>query len=175
MGDFLKLVFEQLREYFIPFVVINSDEQGIRWTLGRPRLLLHGQGLFKTGLFVYCPLLQRVEKEIVTYQEIDCLLQTLDTSDRQPISLSCNVGYIIRNYMKWRTSVQDFDNSLERATRVHLFQVITNATLLETRQSLRLLEDQARKALQRQATDWGVRIVRVGLTDMTNALPLRLL
>jgi regulator of protease activity HflC (stomatin/prohibitin superfamily) len=167
MGDFLLKAFEFLREFW-PFQTIDADEQGVRFTLGKHVKLL------QPGLHMYFPWLQKIEAWPVTYQEVDCLLQSIETIDGVSVSLSANVGYTVYNAAKMRLNVHNFDLSLERAARVHLFATITNTPFKEIKETLDDVAEECRKALHKQTSEWGVRIKRVGLTDFVTASAYRL-
>lgn len=153
-----------------PIRLVDADEQGVKFTGGKKVTLLD------PGWHFFWPKWERIEKVTVTYQEIDCLTQSLDTLDGYSITLSGNVGYEIRNAVKWRTEVQDFYNTVERRTRGLLAPVILSSKLEDLRaaETLSKLGETVLEDLKKHGSKWGVRFYSVSITDFTRARPIRL-
>lgn len=169
MGQFLQIILDFLREYLVIWRVVYAGQLGCRWTLGK-----HTKNL-KPGFYFFCPVLQHIETTASCYQEVDTLLQTFTTKDGKSVSMSANVGFTLYNAAKWYTEVWNFDSTCERAIRGHLFLMLHALDYDEIRTSIPALADTLRDRIHEQATEWGVRIKQVRLTDFVLAPTYRVL
>lgn len=168
MANFLQALLDHLKELW-PIRIIDADCLGVRFTFGKHVAQLN------PGLHFFCPGLQTIEEVAVVYQEIDCSLQSMQTSDDVAVTFSANVGYEIRDVVKWRTKVHHFDGSIERAARGHLGELINQTDYETIRTHTGDFGDEAKAKLQKQATAWGVRVKSVRLTDFVKARQYRFL
>jgi regulator of protease activity HflC (stomatin/prohibitin superfamily) len=169
MGQFLQIILDFVREYLVIWRVVYKGNMGCRWTLGKYTKNL------KPGFYFFLPIVQHIEFTPSCYQEVDTLIQTFSTRDGKSVSISANVGYTIYNAAKWYTEVYNFDSTIERAIRKHLFRLLHALDYEDIRASIPALSVVLRDAIHAQATDWGVRIHEVGLTDFVSAPTFRLL
>ena len=169
MGQFLQIILNFLREYAVPWVTVYEGQLGIRWTLGRWVKNL------RPGFHFYCPIIQHIETTWACYQEVDTLVQTFTTADGVSVAVSANVGYEVYNAAKYYTRVYNFDSTIERAIRVHLFNVLHALEYEQIRDSLSEICEAVKGALHEQATNWGVRIKRVGMTDFVKVRTFRVM
>jgi regulator of protease activity HflC (stomatin/prohibitin superfamily) len=169
MGQFLQIILDFLREYLVVWRVVYKGQRGCRWTLGR-----YVKDL-KPGFYFFIPILQNIETTASCYQEVDTLIQTFSTADNRSVSISANVGYTLYNAAKWFTEVYNFDSTIERAIRGHLFVMLHALEYDDIRTSLPALSALLRDAIHEQATEWGVRIKQVRLTDFVSAPTYRVL
>jgi regulator of protease activity HflC (stomatin/prohibitin superfamily) len=169
MGQFLQIILNFMREYLVVWRVVYKGQLGIRWTMGKWVKNL------KPGFYFFLPIFQRIETTWACYQEVDTLTQTFSTKDGKAVSLSANVGYTIYNAAKYHTEVYNFDATIERAIRGHLFEILHSLDYEEIRTSIPALAGLLRDAVHQQATAWGVRIHQVRLTDFVSAPTYRLL
>lgn len=169
MGQFLQIIFDFLRNYFVIWRVVYAGQRGIRWTLGKWTKDL------APGFYFFCPVVQHIEVTWACYQEVDTMMQSFTTKDGVSVSVSANVGYSVYNAAKYYTEVYNFDSTIERMIRGHIFEVLHALTYDEIRDSLPALADLLRERIHQQATKWGVRIHRVRLTDFAKSPVYRLL
>lgn len=168
MGNVLSVLVEYIH-YLWPLRIIQMYEQGVRISFGTKVELLH------PGWYLHFPFFQVIEGRASNYQMIDCPLQRIETLDGQTVSLSINVGYDVFDASLMAKLVHDFDHTLERLARVHLFHVITKSQYADLLGGTKELEREARKTLNQQTKEWGVRIVRVGFTDLARAKALSIM
>ncbi len=148
--------------------IVRAAHQGV---------LLKADGSAKTlqpGVHWVIPYFHEYAHVDCAYQEIDCELQTVETEDGVAVTFSANVGFeIVDSATAW-TVVYHLDTTLERAARgafARLVATYSYADLHETRDDI---VDQAREALEDLTADWGIRIVRVRLTDFVRTKQYRL-
>lgn len=173
MGEFLRILLELFNTYFVPWEPIYPDQQGVRYTT-----IPFRRGRWKTlqpSMHFYCPILQTIEVYTVSYQEVDCILQSLHTSDGKRIILSANVGYTVRDAGKMSVNVADARRTIERAARRHMFAEAISRTWDELVNDLVKVQVIVRRAIREESNDmgWGLNIKRVGLTDLQIVWPLR--
>lgn len=169
MGQFLQILIDLVREYLIFWRTVYAGQRAVRWTLGRLTRDL------KPGFYFFCPIIQHIETTWACYQEVDTLMQTFTTADGISVSLSANVGYEVYNAAKYHTKVYNFDTTIERMIRGEIFIGLHALTYDEIRGSLPALAEVLRDRIHAQATDWGVRVKQVRLTDFAKAPVYRVL
>lgn len=152
-----------------PVRLVDADEQGVKFTGGKKLTLL------EPGVHWFFPKWETIEKVNVKYQEVDCLTQALETTDGVGILISVNVGYDIRNAVKWRTEVQEFDDTLERRVRGLVAQSILPMSWEELRnaETVAALSQAVLTDLRDHGAKWGVRFRNVSVTDLARSRPLR--
>lgn len=160
---------ERIHELW-PIRIIDADEQGVKFSGGKHVTML------LPGLHFFLPKYQRIEKVNVKYQEVDCQTQALETLDDRSILLSVNVGYTIRDAVKWRTEVQSFDSTIERRVRGLIARAVLGMRWedLRSAEALDKLCATVLSDLRRYGSKWGVKFHNVALTDLSRARPLRI-
>lgn len=169
MGQFLQILLDLARDYLIIWRVVYAGQIGCRWTLG-----CYTKNL-RPGFYFFCPIIQNIESTAACHQEVDTLLQTITTRDGKSVSVSANVGFDIYNGAKYYTKVWNFDASIERMIRGHIFGPLFALTYDEIRESVPALAEVLRDQIHAQATEWGVRIKYVRFTDFVSAPTYRIL
>ncbi len=169
MGQFLQIIVNLIREYAVPWRAVYAGQRGIRWTFGKWTRDL------APGFWFYAPIIQHIETTWACYQEVDTALQTFTTRDNISVSLSANVGYTVYNAATYYTKVYNFDQTIERAIRGHLFEILHALEYEEIRTSLPALSQVLRDKIHAQATTWGVRIHHVRMTDFVRTRAYRIL
>lgn len=167
MAGFLQTVLDNLHKIW-PVRIIDADCQGVLFVLGRWTFLL------SPGPYLFIPGLMRIEERVVVYQEMDCQLQSMVTKDNVETCFSGNVGYIIKDARKASTLVEDVDQTLERASRAHLADVVNQNNYDDIRKNIKKAGRIARNNLAREARVWGVDIVRVRFSDFVRCKQWRM-
>jgi regulator of protease activity HflC (stomatin/prohibitin superfamily) len=167
MGQLFQLIIDNLYKLW-PVRIVDADEQGLRFRFGKHTDLL------SPGTHWFVPGLMKIEKFCVTYQEIDCEVQTMDTADNMCVSFSANAGYIIRDVVKYRLGLHSADSTIERRLRGILGDLVEDSLYADLRKSRRKFADRAKKDLIKQCETWGVEVVNVSLTDFAKTKAYRL-
>ena len=148
--------------------VVNPDEGAIRITLGK-----HVKDC-GPGWYLYWPLIQ-VFCVISTMPQVpDVRPQSVLTSDGQSFTVSGAVKYRIRDVKKAILSVQDYDVSIQTLMCGVIIRYCSTHTVLELL-DVGQLECYIEKELQKEARGWGIDVMSCYVTDMGNAVNLRLL
>lgn len=167
MGQLFQLIIDNLYKLW-PVRIVDADEQGLRFRFGKKTDLL------PPGVHWFVPGLMKIEKFCVTYQEIDCEVQTLDTADNICTSFSANMGYIIRDVVQYRLGLHSADSTMERRLRGILGELVEESDYIDLRKSRRKIADRAKKEIIKQVEPWGVEVVNVSLTDFARTKAYRL-
>lgn len=151
-----------------PVRIVDADEQGLRFKFGKQTCLL------APGVHWFVPGLMKIEKFCVTYQEIDCEVQTMDTTDNVCVSFSANLGFIINDVVKYRLGLHSADSTIERRFRSIMGDLVEESTYADLRKSRRKMADRAKRELIKQVAEWGVTVVNTSLTDFAKTKAYRL-
>lgn len=161
MGQLLQIVLDNLFKLW-PYRIIDIDCNGLRFVRKGTDILLPGGHWFFPGL-------QRIEEFSVVYQELDCLIQSIETKDGASVSFSANLGYVVTDIRKARCGLHHRDATLERALRGHLANVVADADFASSKRERKKLCTAAKAALKLEAEKWGVDVQIVRLTDFVKA------
>ena len=148
-------------EKLLPFTILTSYQQGVRWTLGRNPTLL------KPGPRWRLPFFHSVSVHDVVDEVMNLPTQSVITKDNKTVCFSVNIAFRISDIVAHECNVQDFNESLAGAAMTHLAKRVREATLaeLETPEGLKKLEESLSRTLTTKVKRWGVEIIDVGFTD----------
>jgi regulator of protease activity HflC (stomatin/prohibitin superfamily) len=161
VGQLFQLVLDNLYKLW-PVRIIDVDSQGVKFSPKKVEKL-------DPGVHWFIPGWQEIEHWTVSYQEIDCKLQSVATSDNISVTFSANCGYTVQDAALMRTQVQHFDSTLERALRSNLADAMADSEYAQTKRGRKKICSAALKALRAKTAEWGVTIENVTLTDFVAA------
>lgn len=92
--------------------------------------------------------------------------QSITTRDGKGVSFSANFVFEVVDAAKALANVKEFDSSLQDVAMLHLSDRMRRLDWNELLAQQRELETSLRDTLTTKAKDWGVRILRVGFTDL---------
>lgn len=161
MGQLFQLILDNLYKIW-PVRIIDIDSQGVKLSPKKVEKL-------DPGVHWFIPGWDEIEHWTVSYQEIDCMLQSVATSDNISVTFSANCGYTIQDASLMRTEVQHFDSTLERALRSNLAEAVADSEYVTTKRGRKKICYAALKALREETKNWGVTIEKVRLTDFVPA------
>jgi len=153
--DWLNELISKLFSIIPRLWMVQPDEAGVRTTLGN-----HVKAI-GPGYWFYWPLIQEIITLTVTPQVVDLRPQSLRIDD-QDVTVSGAIMYRISDARKALLNVQDYDRSLITLA----LGIIANGELHE---------DEILKRLREAAAGWGIKVMRVFITDRGNVLNIRLL
>lgn len=165
--EWLTNILETLRNVFPRTFTVFPDEGGIRITLGTKVKPL------KPGWYVYWPVIQHVEKLSITPQAVDLRPQSIRTEDGTDMVISGAILYGIRDARKAILGVQDYDRSLQVLALGVIAEFMGKHKLADTKISD--LREVIRIGVRDEATGFGLKIMKVYITDLGCAKNLRVL
>ena len=143
-----------VRSCFVPF-------GGVRVTVLDP------------GIVRAIPWFDDVQIRDVQEDTDNLLTQSVTTKDGVAVSFSANFAYQIEDVRAMVFNVREFASSLRDVGMMHLADRVRDLTWAELRDGQRDLEKSLRGTLTTRAQGWGVKITRVGLTDLVKARQFR--
>lgn len=145
-----------------------SYERGVRFWLGKDTKEL------SAGLYAFVPWFGSIEVVSVVPDVMDLGVHSVTTKDDKTITFSANVAYEIVDARAMWTKVQDFERSLARLAEGHMATRIREWTYAELIEQQKELERSLKGTLTTRASEWGVTILAVFLTDLVQARQYRL-
>lgn len=151
---------------FAPWIIIKSYERGCRWTLGKnPQVV--GPG-FVWNIWV----VHEIETVSVVPQYIKLPVQSVTTSDGEPVCFSVGIGFQVEDPVQHFCNVTDFDESLSTISEIHLAKRVREQSYKETSDEkvsgLKELESSLKNTLTTKVRNWGTRIIEVGFSNFSH-------
>ena len=159
-GTLVEHVFANLQS-LLPFRILKSYEEGVRWTLGKnPKRMTPGPH--------WCvPLWHSMNVHDIVDETLNLPTQSVVTKDGKPVCFSVNITFRIADVVAHDCNVQDFMESTAGAAMIHLSKQVRRKTLdeLMAPEALTKIEDSLRGTLTTKMKRWGTEIIDVGFTD----------
>ncbi|MBM4223525.1 MAG: hypothetical protein FJ167_01755 [Gammaproteobacteria bacterium] len=157
---------------FIPkWEVLDPTLGWVKFRRGR----LHSSG--RGGIIVWWPILTKVEVMSVAEQTLKLEPLSLTTTDGKDVTVRGVIVYDYTNVELMNTTVVDPDDSV----RDKALMVIAHCVSQRTKQVLlddvvaKRLDAEMRKRAQLLLKPYGVRVLRLGLVELTGARPYRVI
>lgn len=147
--------------------IVNPDESGIRITLGSRYCST------PPGWYVYWPLIQGVEKITVTPQVIDLRAQSVFTGDGRDLCFGGGIMYRVDDSVKAILEVQDYDKSLYTLALGIVTEYINQHEFKDC--AISGIKKAILKGIREDAAGWGLKIMRMYITDFGTTRNLRVL
>lgn len=165
--EWLTEILTAVRNVFPRGFTVLPDESGVCITLGTKVKAL------PPGWYWYWPPIQHVEKMSVTPQAVDLRPQSVLTKDGIDMVISGAVLYKISDARKALLEVQDYDRSIQTLA----LGVIAGFMGEHDSNSLRIeeLREVILIKVREEAAGFGLKIMRVYITDLGHAKNLRIL
>ncbi len=147
---------------------ITPDASGIRITLGK-YYKLKGP-----GWYIYWPIVHEMSVISIMPQVKDLRGQSLFTKDMENVLISGAVTYRIIDASKAILSVQDYDKSLMNTALGTITEFVTSKTKKEC-MDISALKDEILKGLREEASGWGLKIMKIAITDFGDTKNIRII
>lgn len=131
-------------------------------------ITVHGTGIIRS-----IPWFDSIEIRDVQEDTFNLPTQSVTTKDDAAVTLSANFVYEIEDIEKAVLSVRQFDASLQDLAMVHLAERVRELTWAELRDGQKGLEKSLQGTLTTRGKHWGVKIIRVGFTDLVKTRQFR--
>jgi len=149
------------------FWYVQPDEAGVRTTLGSKVKAIG------PGFWFYLPAIQDITTIGVTPQVIDLRGQSV-ISDGKDYIISGAIMYRIDNAEKAILAVQNFDRSLQ-VLSLGIIANYSKSHNLDHSDAFELLQTEILKGVREAASGWGLKIMKVYLTDLGNVSNIRVI
>lgn len=173
IGELLQAAFDHLYSLW-PVRIVSEWEQGARLFAGKvTRTLHHDDGLFKTGIHFFWPLLGEIHVNDASLDVLELDWQTVRLQSGEEATFSLGVKWRIKDLGVLLSKINQVDNSLSEAMRSGAGVA---ARQCESIDHLALnLADLALRSVRAEVRGWGVDVVSVRLISVTLATPIRLI
>jgi regulator of protease activity HflC (stomatin/prohibitin superfamily) len=165
--EWLTNILETLRDIFPRTFTVFPDEAGVRITVGTKVKPL------RPGWYVYWPVVQHIEKLSITPQAVDLRPQSVRTEDGTDMVISGAILYRISEARKALLNVRDYDKSLQVLALGVIAEFIDKHKLADLKISN--LRNAILTGVREEATGFGLKIMKVYITDLGCAKNLRVL
>jgi len=164
LREFISKLFSWLPRLYC----INPDEGGIRITLGK-YYKLKGP-----GWYIYWPLIQQMCVIAVMPMVKDLRGQSLLTKDGKNILISGSITYKVLDVSKTILAVQDYEKSLMTVALGIITEFVSSKTKEECK-NISGLRDEILRGLREEASGWGLKIMKVAITDLGDTKNIRII
>ena len=165
--DWLTNILKSLRDLFPKIFMVFPDESGVRITFGRIVKTL------KPGWYLYWAPIQHVEKVCVTPQAVDLRPQSVLTSDDKDMVISGAILYKISDARKAILEVQDYDRSVQTLALGVIAEHMGHHS--SDKLEINQLRETMLTKIREEAAGFGLKIMRVYITDIGTVKNLRVL
>jgi len=148
-------------------VMIRPDQKGLRITGPRVKVL-------NAGIYWYVPLFQALPVTTVTPQPIDLRGQSVHTKCGVDMIMSACILYRIADVRKAVLEVLDYDTALPAIA----LGVVTRFVSRKQKEELHDIDALSKEVLQgtrEEAAGWGLKIMKVMITDIGTSRNLRVI
>lgn len=160
MGFLDKLL--QMLLDIVPWRVVYSYEQGVRWTFGRTPTAL------QPGVHLCLPIIHEVQIISVVDEFFELPVQSVITKDGELVCFSVSIGYRVTDPVAHFCSVTNFQDASEGIAMTHLAQRVRDQSYQEVTQDLKTLENSLKGTLTTRMKDWGTEVFLVGFNNFAH-------
>ena len=173
LGEFFREIIDYLYGLW-PFRIIVDWEQGVRVRHGNAtKTLTSSNGLFKTGIHVFWPILGDMIKQETNIETPETARQDLETLDGKQVSFSLAVRYKVHDLKAHYLKIHDQDSTALAEVRSAAAAVVQQNNWAEIRGAgfgPKVLEQ-----TKKQTHGWGLTFLLIRPVNMTTAPQLRLI
>ena len=157
-----------------PLRIVRDWEQGVRLRLGNATASLNSaNGLFKTGLHAFWPVLGEIIGQSTNIQTPETDRQDLETVDGKRVSFSLAVRYRVRDLRLLYLKIHDQDDTVLEEVRSAAAYVAQRGLLNQVTGSD--FGENVLAQVKKQTHGWGLEFLSVTPVNMTTAQQLRLI
>lgn len=154
---------------FIPHIkIVRSTHSGVRFRSGRyPQLMSAENGLFKTGVHFYWPIVTEVEVVPVKRQTVNLVAQYVTTKDDIAVGVSGIVVYEVSDVVKLLTESFEYDDTVKDFALAAIKNAMSSMTYIDIKESHEDFDEVLTDLLRKELQDYGINVLNVTLTDFT--------
>jgi len=144
----------------LPFKIVKQYEHGVVLRVGRYHKNIEAGWHWKIPFFDDVMLCKN------TITTLETGTQSLTTADDKNVTLSAIVKYKISNPKKFLLEVTDATDAISDITQGKIKQLLANKSWLEAKE---LKEEEIKDLAGKECTEWGIKIIYVTITSLTQA------
>lgn len=162
----LGTIFRALIDCFPHAKLVRGTHGGVRFRNGGRYLeMTASNGLFGTGLHVYWPLMTDVDVVPIKRQTVNLPPQYLTTTDGQTVGVSAIIIFEVADVVALLTESWDYNQVITDYGIAEVKSVIGSASAEEIAEAGNQLDRKFTRRLRRRLRRFGVRVIRVTLSD----------
>jgi regulator of protease activity HflC (stomatin/prohibitin superfamily) len=169
MTPFIQLITEAVRFLFdaIPRVeIICADEMAVRFMFGKRVQVL------SPGVYVYVPLISKIEKATVTLRSLGMKKQSLSSKDGQSLMIEAACFYEIRDIKKAIVENHDIRDIIEDIVMSEIRTKVVSVSFSELQGSVKQIEEDVCRYSREYLKSKGVIVSTVRLLDIAKCIHL---
>lgn len=176
MGSWVEAILGFLRQFW-PFLIVKEFERGVPYLFGQ---LLEKEtwwcygGNLTPRCYLYIPFFMEIEAVPVKPDVLKLWNINVSTKDDKPIRLRANVRYEIPDAIKAWNEVQDYKDNLGDEARTHIASVVRDRDYSELLHDQGKIERECKNEMNAVVKEWGIKVIRVGITDFTRTRDISL-
>jgi regulator of protease activity HflC (stomatin/prohibitin superfamily) len=155
---------EWIGKFFPRWIILDPRVSGVKYVRGK-RVVKLGP-----GIHWYWPLITTYDTYPTVRQTDNLVSQTLVTTDDQTVIVDGMIVYDVTDVEKLLTTVHHAVRAIQDISLTAVHDVCCNMTWQELKNEQRkgTLDTKLRNAAQKQLADYGVRVIKCMLTDLSN-------
>lgn len=178
----LGALIEWFGQFFPRWTIVNTTEAGVKWITRWRRTsrwtwvsYIEVQA-FGPGMQFHWPVRTELLKHPVARQTLDLRPQTLSTADDKPILAGGLISYRIHDIEKALAHTEHIDSTIRDAALSAIHSVITKMTWSELKaaEQSEELDKKLRLAARRVLEPYGVRVIKMSITDLAPTRVIKL-
>lgn len=162
---------------FWPLEKVMHYERGILYMCGQlrdePTWWCYG-GQLEPRVYVVFPWLMEVHTVPVKPDILKLWNLNVSTKDDKQLRVRANVRYEIFDAVKAYNEIQDYKDNLGDEARTNLARVVRERDYAGLLADQSTVEREAKNAMNAVVKDWGIKVIRVGITDFTKTRDISL-
>jgi regulator of protease activity HflC (stomatin/prohibitin superfamily) len=164
LGD----IFRALLKVIPQIILVRSTHAGVKFQWGsRVVELRPDNGIRKTGIHLFWPVVTEYEVVPVRRQTKDLQPQYLTTKDQKTVGVCGILVYEINDVVKLLTECFDYEDTIRDLSMAAVKEVIVQHNFDHLRDNGELIDAELCKTLRRQLNRFGVKTIRVTLSDFS--------
>lgn len=161
--SWIQALLEWLRTFW-PFVIVMHFERGIRYWRG---VIVEGKygGQLEPGWYWCLPFFMYIETVHVKPDILKLWNLCVTTQDDKTIRLRANVRYEVFDAVAAWNNVQDYKDNLADECRTNIARVVRKREYGSLLLDQDAVERECKNEMNKVVKEWGIKVIRVGLTD----------
>lgn len=168
--EWISALVEWFGKFFPHQLILSPTEAAVKFKRGRTPVLL------SSGIHWYLPLLSKVETVSIARQAENLRSQTLVTTDDQAVIVSGILVHEVVDPVTFTTTSFDGFTTLKELTLTAIHDVVSQLSWeeLKVEQRSGKLDTKLRNATKRLIDEYGVKVLKVMLTDLAKTRVLKI-